>query len=147
MKKFFLDNPTIAFGLGLPLLLVAVFLLASGIPVVSGADVAICQMETPYGPPGGPFTDYPAFAVPPQIAAAIIDLFMPGTDGPSCARRLRQRNPHLPILFMTGHTEQAAGMLGAQEAEAPLLEKPFSMRQLSKVLAAVIASTAAPPRP
>lgn len=32
MKKFFLENPTIAFGLGLPLLLVVSFLLISGIP-------------------------------------------------------------------------------------------------------------------
>jgi hypothetical protein len=32
MKKFLRENPTIAFGLGLPLLLVIVFLLVSGIP-------------------------------------------------------------------------------------------------------------------
>ena len=30
MKQFIRDNPTIAFGLGLPLLLVAVFLAISG---------------------------------------------------------------------------------------------------------------------
>ena len=34
MKSFFRENPTIAFGLGLPLLLVAVFLLISGIPAL-----------------------------------------------------------------------------------------------------------------
>lgn len=34
MKKFLLENPTIAFGLGLPLLLVIVFLLISGIPAI-----------------------------------------------------------------------------------------------------------------
>lgn len=32
MKKFLRENPTIAFGLGLPLLLVVVFLLVSGVP-------------------------------------------------------------------------------------------------------------------
>lgn len=32
MKKFLRENPTIAFGLGLPLLLVIVFLLISGVP-------------------------------------------------------------------------------------------------------------------
>jgi hypothetical protein len=32
MKAFLRDNPTIAFGLGLPLLLVVVFLLISGVP-------------------------------------------------------------------------------------------------------------------
>ena len=34
MKSVFRENPTIAFGLGLPLLLVVVFLLISGIPTV-----------------------------------------------------------------------------------------------------------------
>ena len=34
MKSFLRENPTIAFGLGLPLLLVVVFLLVSGIPVL-----------------------------------------------------------------------------------------------------------------
>lgn len=34
MKTFFRENPTIAFGLGLPLVLVVVFLLISGIPAL-----------------------------------------------------------------------------------------------------------------
>jgi len=34
MKSFIRENPTIAFGLGLPLLLVVVFLLVSGIPAL-----------------------------------------------------------------------------------------------------------------
>ena len=34
MKSFLRENPTIAFGLGLPLLLVVVFLLISGIPAL-----------------------------------------------------------------------------------------------------------------
>lgn len=38
MKKFLRENPTIAFGLGLPLLLVVMFLLISGIPALLVAD-------------------------------------------------------------------------------------------------------------
>mgnify|MGYP006928240274 CR=1 FL=1 len=34
MKKFLRENPTIAFGLGLPLLLVIIFLLISGVPTL-----------------------------------------------------------------------------------------------------------------
>lgn len=40
-------------------------------PVVSGADVAICHMETPVAPAGGPFSSYPSFSVPPEIAPAL----------------------------------------------------------------------------
>jgi poly-gamma-glutamate capsule biosynthesis protein CapA/YwtB (metallophosphatase superfamily) len=38
---------------------------------VSGADLAICHLETPLGRPAGPFTGYPVFSVPPQIATAL----------------------------------------------------------------------------
>ena len=40
-------------------------------PVVAQADLAICHMETVYGAAGGPFTGYPTFKTPPQIADAI----------------------------------------------------------------------------
>ncbi|MFD0147405.1 MULTISPECIES: CapA family protein [unclassified Streptomyces] len=39
--------------------------------VVSAADLAICHMETVYGPEGGPYTGYPAFTSPPEIAPAL----------------------------------------------------------------------------
>ncbi|MFD3944831.1 CapA family protein [Streptomyces sp. NPDC058579] len=39
--------------------------------VVSGADLAICHMETVYGAEGGPYTGYPAFKSPPEIAPAL----------------------------------------------------------------------------
>ncbi|MFB7453224.1 CapA family protein [Streptomyces sp. NPDC056194] len=46
--------------------------MLSGVkPVVSGADLAICHMETVYGEEGGPYTGYPAFKSPPEIAAAL----------------------------------------------------------------------------
>ncbi|MFB8071320.1 CapA family protein [Streptomyces californicus] len=46
-------------------------MLASVAPVVSGADLAFCHMETVYGEKGGPYTGYPSFKSPPEIAAAL----------------------------------------------------------------------------
>ncbi|WP_030667200.1 CapA family protein [Streptomyces rimosus] len=46
-------------------------MLAGVRPQVSGADLAICHMETVYGADGGPFTGYPVFQSPPQVAAAL----------------------------------------------------------------------------
>jgi poly-gamma-glutamate synthesis protein (capsule biosynthesis protein) len=40
-------------------------------PVIAGADLAICHLETPVGPPSGPFSGFPLFSVPPQIAPAL----------------------------------------------------------------------------
>ncbi|MER7519490.1 CapA family protein [Streptomyces sp. NPDC126499] len=46
--------------------------MLSGVkPVVSTADLAICHMETVYGEPGGPYTGYPAFKSPPEVAEAL----------------------------------------------------------------------------
>lgn len=39
--------------------------------VVSQADLAVCHMETVYGKEGGPYTGYPAFKSPPEVAAAL----------------------------------------------------------------------------
>lgn len=54
MKSFFRENPTIAFGLGLPLLLVVVFLLVSGIPalLVDPPKYDVLYATEYYGYPG-----------------------------------------------------------------------------------------------
>ncbi|MFF9921034.1 CapA family protein [Streptomyces globisporus] len=46
-------------------------MLAGVAPVVSGADLAFCHMETVYGKEGGPYTGYPSFKSPPEIATAL----------------------------------------------------------------------------
>lgn len=43
-------------------------------PMARQADVALCHMETVYGPDGGPFSGYPLFKTPPQIAGSVKDL-------------------------------------------------------------------------
>jgi poly-gamma-glutamate synthesis protein (capsule biosynthesis protein) len=48
-------------------------MLAGAKPLASGADLAICHMETVYGRSDGPFTGYPAFKTPPDVAAAVKD--------------------------------------------------------------------------
>ncbi|MFF2121700.1 CapA family protein [Kitasatospora sp. NPDC058184] len=48
-------------------------MLAGVKPVINAADLAICHMETVYGADGGPFTGYPSFISPPQVAQALKD--------------------------------------------------------------------------
>ncbi|MCW2699677.1 MAG: hypothetical protein JWQ45_1212 [Blastococcus sp.] len=47
--------------------------LAPIAPMVSAADLAICHLETPVAPPGGPYRGYPRFAVQPEIVDALAD--------------------------------------------------------------------------
>src|SRR5262249_57909091 len=42
-------------------------------PLVSGADLAICHLGTPLAPVGGPYFYYPTFSAPPQLAGALAD--------------------------------------------------------------------------
>ncbi|MFB9523189.1 CapA family protein [Streptomyces cremeus] len=46
-------------------------MLAGVKSVVSRADLAICHMETVYGDADGPYSGYPAFVSPPQVAAGL----------------------------------------------------------------------------
>jgi poly-gamma-glutamate synthesis protein (capsule biosynthesis protein) len=46
-------------------------MLAGVKSVVSKADLAICHMETVYGSVDGPYSGYPAFVSPPQVAAGL----------------------------------------------------------------------------
>ncbi|WP_328297964.1 CapA family protein [Streptomyces sp. NBC_00435] len=48
-------------------------MLAGVEPVVSAADLAVCHHEIPYGRPGGPYTGYPLFKAPHQLADALRD--------------------------------------------------------------------------
>ena len=41
---------------------------------VSAADLAICQLETPFAPPGGPYTSYPVFQVPQDVLGTLKDI-------------------------------------------------------------------------
>ncbi|MDJ1132994.1 CapA family protein [Streptomyces iconiensis] len=46
-------------------------MIAAAGPMARGADLAICHMETVYGPDGGPFSGYPLFKTPPQLARSV----------------------------------------------------------------------------
>ena len=45
--------------------------LAPVAPMIGAADLAICHLETPVAPAGGPYRGYPSFAVQPAIADAL----------------------------------------------------------------------------
>jgi poly-gamma-glutamate synthesis protein (capsule biosynthesis protein) len=46
-------------------------LLAGLKPVIAAADLGICHEEVPLAATGGPYRNYPRFAAPPQVVAAI----------------------------------------------------------------------------
>jgi two-component system cell cycle sensor histidine kinase/response regulator CckA len=60
----------------------------------------------------------------------ITDVVMPGMGGRRLAELLRQRQPELPVLFITGHTDDTLLRDGALPPHSRLLAKPFGREEI-----------------
>ena len=60
----------------------------------------------------------------------VSDVVMPGMDGPTMVRRVRERYPDLPILFMSGYAEEQLRR-SIDLDNVAFLPKPFSVQQLA----------------
>jgi len=63
-----------------------------------------------------------------SIDLLVTDVVMPGLDGPGLARRLRERMPELPVLFLSGYPRDFHPA-DANAADA-FLAKPFDQHEL-----------------
>ena len=80
---------------------------------------------------------------PPELV--LTDLTMPGLSGGELARRLKERWPALPVLFMSGYSAEELRWQGAA-GPAELIQKPFSPDELVvRVAAALLSPKASDP--
>lgn len=70
-----------------------------------------------------------------EVALMLSDVMLPGTDGASLVRRLRQWLPQLTTVFISGYPRANLDRLGIVLGNAPLLGKPFSAADLQDALA------------
>jgi PAS domain S-box-containing protein len=78
----------------------------------------------------------------PRVTAVLLDLSMPRMGGQEVFRRLRQTCPDLPVIIMSGYTEES---VAAQFSESgadltAFLQKPFLAEDLVAVLRRVMKS-------
>ncbi|HVP29669.1 MAG TPA: PAS domain S-box protein [Myxococcota bacterium] len=78
----------------------------------------------------------------PEIDAVVTDVMMPAVGGMELARRLWERRPDLPVVFISGYAENGTVERGVERG-ALLVSKPFTPRELLHALRIVLA--AAPP--
>jgi FixJ family two-component response regulator len=57
---------------------------------------------------------------------------MPGMSGRDLAVRMRERDPEIPIVFMSGYSDEA--LLGGDFTTTRLLPKPFDAEQLLRAV-------------
>jgi len=63
------------------------------------------------------------------VDCIVLDLKLPGEDGLAIARRLRDHGA-VPILMLTGRTDEADRVMGLELGADDYMTKPFSLREL-----------------
>jgi PAS domain S-box-containing protein len=66
--------------------------------------------------------------------AVLTDVVMPKMSGFELVKRLRQRRPDLPVIFMSGHLDEAVAAHGEVAQGTPFLQKPFRLRDVAATL-------------
>jgi two-component system, cell cycle sensor histidine kinase and response regulator CckA len=71
---------------------------------------------------------------PGPIDLVVTDVVMPGMDGRELGRRLAQRWPDLPILYISAYDVNDIFRRGSPRHSAPFLQKPFPLDGLVTVV-------------
>jgi two-component system, cell cycle sensor histidine kinase and response regulator CckA len=67
---------------------------------------------------------------PELVDLVLTDVVMPGLSGPALASALKARRPSLPVLFMTGYTDDDSMTSLERDTPNGVLAKPFSFQAL-----------------
>jgi PAS domain S-box-containing protein len=73
-----------------------------------------------------------------SIDLLLTDAIMPGQSGIELARQLVARQPGLPVILMSGYTEETLPAKGGVEPPMTLLPKPFTPRDLRQRIRSVL---------
>jgi two-component system, cell cycle sensor histidine kinase and response regulator CckA len=74
------------------------------------------------------------------IDLILTDILMPGTSGEELVVCLRQKQPSLKVIFVTGYATTAVAEMGVDGEQRALLPKPFDERRLLEVVCQVLSS-------
>lgn len=66
--------------------------------------------------------------------AVVLDHNLPGQDGLTVLRRMREREPQLPVVMATGHGSEQVAVEAMKAGAFDYLIKPVSLHQLKQVL-------------
>ncbi len=78
------------------------------------------------------------------IDVVVTDLMMPRLGGGAFARRLALSRPNVPVVFMSGYTDDAAFRRGLLESEYTFVQKPFTREHLEAAIARVTRKAQSP---
>lgn len=65
------------------------------------------------------------FYVPAQPGCLVLDVRMPGMSGIQLQAKLREKDIHIPIIFITGHGDVQMAVQAVKNGALDFIEKPF----------------------
>jgi len=77
-----------------------------------------------------------------EFDLVVSDVVMPGLDGPSMARAIRELKPDVPVLFMSGYAEEQL----RKDIDIPnmyFIAKPFSVQEIGDTVSRVLRASQA----
>jgi CheY-like chemotaxis protein len=74
------------------------------------------------------------------VDLVVTDVVMPSMDGRELGRRISQRWPDLPILYISAYDVNDIFRRGSPSLTAPFLQKPFPMENLISTVRQLISS-------
>jgi two-component system, cell cycle sensor histidine kinase and response regulator CckA len=72
------------------------------------------------------------------IDLLVTDMVMPGLTGLELARRMRQRQSDIGVVYMSGYSEQAATEATKSDVSATVLTKPFSRAAILRTVREIL---------
>ncbi|MDD7384617.1 MAG: response regulator transcription factor [Actinomycetaceae bacterium] len=76
-----------------------------------------------------------------QIDLALLDVMLPDMDGFAVLRELRQRDPELPVIFLTARDDVKDKVQGLTIGGDDYITKPFSLEELTARVRSVLRRT------
>ncbi len=74
----------------------------------------------------------------PSLDMLLTDVILPGYSGKELYSRLKEKLPHLKVLYMSGYTDNVISDKGVLKAGVHFIGKPFSIRELLKKVHSVL---------
>lgn len=65
-----------------------------------------------------------------HFALALLDVMLPGMHGIEVLRRMKEKQPGLPVILLTGQAGAKEGIEGMKEGASAYLSKPVDLHEL-----------------
>jgi PAS domain S-box-containing protein len=80
-----------------------------------------------------------------KVHLLITDVVMPGMSGPDLAERLKQLDPAMQVIYVSGYTDGAIASVAGLQHGAGFLQKPFALDFLARKVRTVLDAAAQGP--